>query len=138
LVFLFLSGFYSKDVILELNFSNLIYKWDALFSFLIGILTAIFTAMYSFKLIILVFFKHINVSTIKIFLIEEASLFLAIPLFILAFFSMFSGFLFKDMFVGFGSIFWNNALLFNSQLLYSEFLFDYIKDLNNIINFFLF
>ncbi len=126
--FPFLSGFYSKDVILELNFVNLVYKWEAWFSFFIGLFTAFFTAMYSFKLVILVFFKRFKFSSVKLFFIEEASLFLALPLFVLSIFSIFSGFLFKDAFVGFGSIFFNNSVVGNSNLLYSEFLFDSVKE----------
>ncbi len=130
--FPFLSGFYSKDVILELSFANLNYKWEAIFAFLIGIFTAAFTAMYSFKLVILVFLRPSNVVSGKLFFIEEASLLLALPLFVLCFFSIFSGFIFKDMFVGLGSHFWNNSLNLNSTILFSEFLLNDFVDFDFI------
>jgi len=56
--FPFLSGFYSKDVILELAYSR--YYIDAMFVYLMAILAAIFTAIYSLKLFYYVFFYNNN------------------------------------------------------------------------------
>jgi NADH-ubiquinone oxidoreductase chain 5 len=53
-----------------------------------------------------------------------------IPLFILSIFSIFSGYLFKDMFIGLGTTFWNNAIFVStkSKLVSDcEFLPNYIK-----------
>ena len=49
----FLSGFYSKDLILELAFGT--YSFSGIYAFILGSLTAGCTAFYSFRLISLVF-----------------------------------------------------------------------------------
>src|SRR6478672_1534517 len=51
--FPFLTGFYSKDILLESTYVS--YSIDSLYIYIIGILTAFFTAVYSFKLIFFVF-----------------------------------------------------------------------------------
>jgi NADH-ubiquinone oxidoreductase chain 5 len=61
--FPFLSGFYSKDLILELVFSR--YIVESTFIYLLSVLAAIFTAIYSFKILFYVFFiKEFNLSHI--------------------------------------------------------------------------
>jgi NADH-ubiquinone oxidoreductase chain 5 len=52
--FPFLSGFYSKDLVLELAYSR--YVIDAHFIYTLGISTAFLTAVYSIRLLIFVFF----------------------------------------------------------------------------------
>jgi len=49
LAFPFLTGFYSKDFLLEFVFS--IYTIDSLFFYFLGVFAAFFTAFYSFRLI---------------------------------------------------------------------------------------
>lgn len=49
----FLTGFYSKDVILELAFAN--YHVYSMFSYWLGTISALFTSFYSFRLIYLTF-----------------------------------------------------------------------------------
>jgi NADH-ubiquinone oxidoreductase chain 5 len=56
--FPFLSGFYSKDVILELVFIK--YTINSTFAYWLGTVTALFTAIYSFRLIYLVFLNNTN------------------------------------------------------------------------------
>ena len=51
--FPFLSGFYSKDLILELIYSR--YIIESTFIYFFAVLAAIFTSIYSFKLIFYVF-----------------------------------------------------------------------------------
>jgi NADH-ubiquinone oxidoreductase chain 5 len=58
--FPFLSGFYSKDLILELVYSRFVI--DSIFIYFFALLGAIFTAIYSIKVIFFVFFQHTNVS----------------------------------------------------------------------------
>jgi NADH-ubiquinone oxidoreductase chain 5 len=61
-----------------------------------------------------------------------------IPLFILSLFSIFSGYLFKDMFIGIGTTFWNNSIFIStkSKLVSDcEFLPNYIKILPLIFSF---
>jgi len=56
----FLSGFYSKDVILELNYSR--YILDSFYIYIIAVLSALLTSIYSFKLLYFVFFHNLNFS----------------------------------------------------------------------------
>jgi NADH-ubiquinone oxidoreductase chain 5 len=56
--FPFLSGFYSKDVILELVYSR--YYINSIFIYIIAIIAALFTAIYSCKLFFYVFFSNFN------------------------------------------------------------------------------
>jgi NADH:ubiquinone oxidoreductase subunit 5 (subunit L)/multisubunit Na+/H+ antiporter MnhA subunit len=57
--FPFLTGFYSKDILLETTYIS--YSIDSLYIYTMGILTAFFTAMYSMKLIFFVFCIKTNV-----------------------------------------------------------------------------
>jgi len=52
--FPFLSGFYSKDTILEVAYIK--YNFYSQFSYTLGVITAFFTACYSTRLVFLVFF----------------------------------------------------------------------------------
>lgn len=56
--FPFLTGFYSKDIILEVAFAK--YTILGHFSFFLGTLAAFFTAFYSTRLICLVFLSNTN------------------------------------------------------------------------------
>src|SRR5271156_1631992 len=49
----FLTGFYSKDLILELAYGQ--YSFSGMYAFILGSITAGITAFYSFRLISLVF-----------------------------------------------------------------------------------
>src|SRR5204862_4232461 len=49
----FLTGFYSKDLILELSYGQ--YNFRGTYAFILGTITAGITAFYSFRLISLVF-----------------------------------------------------------------------------------
>lgn len=110
--FPFLSGFYSKDVILELVYSRIYI--NSMFIYTIALLAAIFTAIYSCKLFFFVFFSSFNFNfSILIFWkkhITESLDLMFISLACLIFLSITSGYLFSDMFLGYGSNFWNNAI----------------------------
>jgi NADH-ubiquinone oxidoreductase chain 5 len=56
--FPFLSGFYSKDVILELAYTK--YTIAGTFAYWLGTMTAFFTASYSFRLLYYVFYSDSN------------------------------------------------------------------------------
>jgi NADH-ubiquinone oxidoreductase chain 5 len=59
--FPFLTGFYSKDLILEFAYTRFIV--DATFIYSLGPISAIFTAIYSIRLIIFVFFSEHSTGT---------------------------------------------------------------------------
>lgn len=106
--FPFLSGFYSKDVILELAFSK--YTVYGHFSYYLGTLAVFSTAFYSIRLLFLVFLSDPNGSRENIFTAHEPGLKMLIPLCVLCIFSILSGFLTRDLFIGFGTAFWQNSI----------------------------
>ena len=111
--FPFLTGFYSKDFILELSqvfrYSNLSLSYGA-FACWLGNISVFFTSFYSFRLIYLTFINNYNGNKVTINKIHESDFLMIAPLIILTFGSIFIGFLTKDFFIGLGSDFWNNAI----------------------------
>ena len=139
--FPFLSGFYSKDLILELVYSR--YIVESIFIYLLSTLAAVFTAIYSYKILFYVFLiKKFNISFIIYSFWEKNEIvkfdYMIISLFCLFFLSIFSGYFFSDMFIGYGSIFWNNSiyLFFNHFFFIDvEFIHPMIKNLPIILCF---
>lgn len=105
--FPFLTGFYSKDILLEATYIS--YSLDSLYIYTIGVLTAFFTAMYSMKLIFFVFISKTNVYN-KYILLQETNIFILIPLFILSILSIFIGYIFSEIFIGVGSNYFNGSI----------------------------
>nr|YP_009710847.1 NADH dehydrogenase subunit 5 [Paxillus rubicundulus]QFZ98796.1 NADH dehydrogenase subunit 5 [Paxillus rubicundulus] len=106
-----LTGFYSKDLIIELAYGH--YSFSGIYAYILGSLTAGLTAFYSFRLISLVFLTVPN-GIKNIYLNSHESNFaVIIPLFILALFSIFFGFVLSDLFVGVGSDFFANSIFIN-------------------------
>ena len=114
--FPFLSGFYSKDAIIE--FAYLKGNAAGYYAAGIGILTALFTSIYSWRLIFKTFHGNYNNKKIKIEEMHESSLVMIIPLIILSVGAIFSGFLFKDLFIGHGdhAYFWGDSIKFLNPL----------------------
>ena len=106
--FPFLSGFYSKDIILEVAFAK--YTTFGHFSFFLGTCAAFFTAFYSTRLIFLVFLANPNGNKLTIINAHEGSWQMYIPLCLLAFLSIGVGFFFKELFIGFGTDFWGTSI----------------------------
>ena len=115
--FPFLTGFYSKDFILESTITS--YCIDSIYIYFLGVLSAFFTAVYSFRLIFFVFLVKTNIYKDDIH-IEETNINIIIPLFILSLMSIITGYLFSDLFIGIG----NNYL--NSSIYISFYHFNYI------------
>jgi len=105
--FPFLTGFYSKDLLLETTYTS--YTIDSFYIYAMGILTAFFTAMYSMKLIFFVFIVKTNVYN-KLIKAQENNIFILIPLFCLSILSIFIGYLFSEIFVGIGSNYLYNSI----------------------------
>jgi NADH-ubiquinone oxidoreductase chain 5 len=104
----FLTGFYSKDLILELAYGQ--YSFSGLYAYILGSITAGITAFYSFRLISLVFLTTPQGNKESYLNSHESKLAVIIPLLILAIFSIFFGFIFSDLFVGLGTDFWANSV----------------------------
>ncbi len=106
--FPFLSGFYSKDSILEIAFAK--YTNLSHFCYILGTLSAFFTAFYSTRILFLAFLAEPNGLKINILKAHEGNLFLITPLFFLSLFSIAIGFITKDLFIGLGSDFLNQSI----------------------------
>ena len=104
----FLTGFYSKDAILEVAYAK--YSSFGHFAYILGCGAAFLTAFYSYRLIYLSFLSAPNGSRPLIVNAHESSFFISFPLGVLAIPSIFLGYLIKDLLIGFGTPFWNNAL----------------------------
>jgi NADH-ubiquinone oxidoreductase chain 5 len=118
----FLTGFYSKDLILELAYGQ--YSFTGMYAYILGTITAGITAFYSFRLISLVFLTKPNGPKLSYLNAHDANLAVIIPLIILALFSIFFGFIFSDLFVGMGSDFFANSLFIlpnNISIIETEF-----------------
>jgi NADH-ubiquinone oxidoreductase chain 5 len=121
--FPFMTGFYSKDLILESAFGE--YELSSIVIYFIAIIGAMFTTLYSVKVLYLTFFTNPNGSLESYRHAHESSLYMSLPLIMLAVFSVFFGYLTKDIFIGLGSGFFNDNSLFihpnNEILLDTEF-----------------
>lgn len=106
--FPFLSGFYSKDAILEVVYAK--YSYTGHFAYFLGSVSAFLTAFYSIRLVYLCFLSRSNGYKSVILNAHESPSLISYPLGILALPSIFIGYLFKDAFFGFGTSFWKNAL----------------------------
>jgi NADH-quinone oxidoreductase subunit L len=114
--FPFLSGFYSKDAIIE--FAYLKGNTAGYYAAGVGIFTAFLTSIYSWRLIFKTFHGEYNNKEIDIEKTHESPLVMLLPLVILALGAIFAGFLFKDLFVGHddGNYFWANSIKFIEPL----------------------
>jgi len=113
--FPFFSGFYSKDAIIEFSFlkGNIIGYSAAI----IGILTALLTAIYSWRLIFKTFHGSYNNKKNSIKKVYESPLIMLVPSTILATGAILAGFLFKEIFIGNNSSeFWSSSIFFLKTL----------------------
>lgn len=123
--FPFLSGFYSKDYLLESSYS--IFGQYAYLIYFISILSTTISSYYSFRLIFFVFFGDQAASIKTITKISESSYFLYTPLIILAIFSIFSGYYLKDLMTLQTSFYNFNVSIFNNITSDQEFFNDFFK-----------
>jgi len=114
--FPFLSGFYSKDAIIE--FAYLKGNTLGYYAAGIGIFTALLTSVYSWRLIFKTFHGSYNNKKIKIDEMHESPMIMMVPLIVLSIGAIFSGFLFKDLFIGHGgeNNFWGESIKFLNPL----------------------
>jgi NADH-quinone oxidoreductase subunit L len=113
--FPFLSGFYSKDAIIEFAFlkNSLLGNY----AFIVGIFTAFLTSIYSWRLFFKTFHGSYNNKKINIIEIQESPLVMLIPLLFLGIGSIFIGFLFKETFIGHHSNdFWQTSIFFINEI----------------------
>jgi NADH-ubiquinone oxidoreductase chain 5 len=101
--FPYLTGFYSKDVILEVAYGS--FTVEGRFVHTLGVFAAFFTAYYSVRLLALTFLRPANGFRSAYANAHESHLQMTIPLILLSFFSIFVGFISRDIFIGIGTDF---------------------------------
>ena len=128
--FPFLNGFYSKDFILEQAFAT--FHHTGHFAYWLGTVGAFLTAFYSTRLIFFVFLSETNAYRKIIQQSHDVSLQMGLVLGLLAFGSIFIGYLTKDLFIGLGTTFWNNTIFIHfqhNQIIDAEFIPFFFKSL---------
>ena len=110
----FFAGYYSKDLILEAAWaasSN-----SGYFAFWLGCLAAFLTAFYSWRVLLLTFHGNFNSSKEVLDHVHESPIVMLIPLFVLAFGAIFSGWYFYNDFVGYNwKEFWGNSIFISEK-----------------------
>jgi NADH-ubiquinone oxidoreductase chain 5 len=109
----FMTGFYSKDFILESAYGQ--YQLSSIVVYFVATIGAMFTTLYSVKVLYLTFMTNPNGPIInykKSHAAHEGDIFMSLPLIILVIFSIFFGYITKDIFIGLGSNFFSDNSLF--------------------------
>jgi len=96
-----LSGYYSKDLIIELAFGT--YSSLGYLVYLLAVIAACFTMLYSVKLIYLTFLTYANAPKGNYEKAHESPWVMSLPLIILGILSVYLGNISKDFFIGLGS-----------------------------------
>jgi len=112
--FPFMTGFYSKDFILESAFGQ--FYFSSTVVYFIATIGAMFTTLYSIKVLYLTFLTNPNGPIVNYKdgynVAHEGDIFISLPLIILAIFSIFFGYICKDIFIGLGSGFFADNSIF--------------------------
>jgi NADH-ubiquinone oxidoreductase chain 5 len=108
--FPFMTGFYSKDFILESAYGQ--FYFSSTVVYFIATIGAMFTTLYSVKVLYLTFLTNPNGPLTNYKHAHEVDIFMSLPLMILAVFSIFFGYITKDIFIGLGSGFFADNALF--------------------------
>ena len=114
--FPFMTGFYSKDFILESAYGQ--FYFSSTVVYFIATIGAMFTSLYSVKVLYLTFLTNPNgpisnyKGSITMHPAHEGDIFISLPLIILAVLSIFFGYVSKDIFIGLGSGFFVDNSIF--------------------------
>ena len=117
--FPFLSGFYSKDAIIEFAY----FKNSSIgyYAVTVGIVTAFLTAIYSWRLFFKTFHGKYNNSDTSIENTYESPLVMLLPLIFLSLGALFAGYAFKETLIGHYYLdFWKNSLFFIKEIEHSH------------------
>lgn len=106
--FPFLTGFYSKDAILEFAYGT--YTVEGTWGHWLGTVAAFFTAFYSARLLYLTFLSKPTARQYDYEHSHESPYSIWMPLLILGLGSIFWGYLTRDMIIGLGSSYFGNAI----------------------------
>jgi NADH-quinone oxidoreductase subunit L len=94
----FFAGFYSKDIIIEAAYGA--HSTAGMYAFWMGIIAAVLTAFYSWRLIIMTFHGESRADERTLAHVHESPKVMLIPLLVLAVGAIFSGWLGYEYFVG--------------------------------------
>jgi len=114
--FPFMAGFYSKDFILESAYGQ--FYFSSTVVYFIATIGAVFTTLYSIKVLYLTFLTNPNgplsnyKGSLHMNYAHEGDIFMSLPLIMLAIFSIFFGYISKDIFIGLGSGFFADNSIF--------------------------
>ena len=108
--FPFMTGFYSKDFILESAYGQFYFSSTVIY--FISTIGAMFTTLYSVKVLHLTFLSNPNGPLINYRHAHESDIYMSTPLIVLAVLSVFFGYLTKDIFIGLGSNFFTDNSLY--------------------------
>lgn len=144
--FPFMSGFFSKEMILEGIYSSKIisfYDISILCQF-IGCFSLFFSVLYSIRLIIYIFYGQYNGFKYSFSNFHYSGYLILSVLFILSIFSIFFGYVSKEAFIGEGTSFWQNSFFnfsdFNNNDNVSNILYHIINNdelIIHVVDFFL-
>ena len=110
IAFPFMTGFYSKDFILESSYGQFFFSSSV--AYFLATIGALFTTLYSIKVLFQTFLSNPNGTFVNYKQAHEGNIYMSMPLIILAIFSIFFGYITKDIFVGLGSDFFIDNSLF--------------------------
>jgi len=108
--FPFMTGFYSKDLIIESSYGQFCFSSTVVY--FVSTIGAMFTTLYSVKVLYLTFLTNPNGPIVNYKNAHEGDIFMSMPLIILAIFSIFFGYVTKDIFIGLGSNFFADNGIF--------------------------
>ncbi len=108
--FPFMTGFYSKDFIIESAYGQ--FCFSSVVVYFVSTIGAMFTTLYSVKVLYLTFLTNPNGPIVNYKHAHEGDIFMSMPLIILAIFSIFFGYITKDIFIGLGSNFFADNSIF--------------------------
>ena len=105
-----LSGYYSKDMIIEAAYAS--HAPGAEFAFVMGVAAALMTSFYSWRLWFMTFMGETRADHHTYDHAHEGPWTIRFPLIVLAIGAVFAGFVFHEAFIGEGRVaFWNGALV---------------------------
>lgn len=123
--FPFLTGYYSKDVILEMAYMKGQKEMKGIFAYGVGVVGAFCTAYYSMRLLNMLFLSKTSSSRIVVENSHESGWRMKIPLLVLSIGSIFVGYMMKDILIGVGTDFWSGSLYvhpMNNEMIEAEFM----------------
>lgn len=113
--FPFMTGFYSKDLIIEASYNSYLFSNFLTLNivhslFWLLVISILFTALYSLRVILIVFFRNFMGSLHLLKSIHQTDIVTILPLSYLSFLSIFIGYLTKDLIVGVGTPIWDFSI----------------------------